>query len=65
LKTRKLRPEEVLIVGDNPDSEIKGVNKFGIKTMQILRPEVPRADNASYHIQTFDQLKTLLQATNR
>jgi FMN phosphatase YigB (HAD superfamily) len=61
LETRKLRSEKVLIVGDNPDSEIEAGNRLGIKTVQILRPGVPRADNASYHIQTFHQLKMLLE----
>jgi FMN phosphatase YigB (HAD superfamily) len=48
LETRKLRSEEVLIVGDNQDSEIEAGNRLGIKTVQVLRPGVPRADNASY-----------------
>jgi FMN phosphatase YigB (HAD superfamily) len=59
LKTRKLRSEEVLIIGDNPDSEIEAANRLGIKT------GVPRADNASYRIQTFDQLKRLFEGRNR
>ena len=31
-------PEEMLVVGDNPDSEIDAGNKLGMKTIQILRP---------------------------
>jgi FMN phosphatase YigB (HAD superfamily) len=65
LDARKLRPEEVVVVGDNPDSEIEAGNRLGMKTVQILRPGVPRADNAIYHIQTFDELRTLLQEINR
>jgi putative hydrolase of the HAD superfamily len=33
-----LSPEEVVIVGDNPDSEIEVGNRLGIRTVQILRP---------------------------
>lgn len=65
LDARTLRPEEVVVVGDNPDSEIEAGNRLGMTTVQILRPGVPRADNATYHIQTFDELKTLLQEINR
>jgi HAD superfamily hydrolase (TIGR01549 family) len=65
LDARTLRPEEVVVVGDNPDSEIEAGNRLGMKTVQILRPGVPRADNAIYHIQTFDELRTLLQEINR
>jgi FMN phosphatase YigB (HAD superfamily) len=61
LDARKLRPEEVVEVSDNPDSEIEAGSRLGMKTVQILRPGVPRADNATYYIQTFDELKTLLQ----
>ena len=39
-----LSPEEVIVVGDNPDSEIEVGNRLGIRTVQILRPGVPRGD---------------------
>ena len=50
LETGQLRPEEVIVVGDNPDSEIEAGNKLGIRTVQILRPGVPRADSATYYV---------------
>ena len=62
LRAKQLKPEEVLVVGDNPDSEIEAGNKLGMKTIQILRPGVPRADNATYYIQTLTELKALLRA---
>ena len=65
LKAGKLKPEEVIVVGDNPDSEIEAGNRLGMKTVQILRPGVPQADNASYQVRTFDELKTLLEKINR
>ena len=61
LLTNKLKPEEVLVVGDNPDSEIEAGNRLGIKTVQILRPGVPRGDNATYYVQTLTELKAILQ----
>jgi FMN phosphatase YigB (HAD superfamily) len=65
LKAGKLTPAEVLVVGDNPDSEIEAGNRLGIKTVQILRPGVPHADNATHYVQNFDELKTLLEEINR
>jgi FMN phosphatase YigB (HAD superfamily) len=65
LKAGNLTSAEVLVVGDNPDSEIEAGNRLGIKTVQILRPGVPRADNATYYVQSFDELKTLLEEMNR
>jgi FMN phosphatase YigB (HAD superfamily) len=64
LKAGKLKPEEVIVVGDNPDSEIEAGNRLGMKTVQILRPGVPKADNANYQVRTFDELKTLLEKIN-
>jgi len=60
LKTYRLAPEEVLIVGDNPDSEIEAGNRLGMRTVQILRPGVPRGDNATHYIHSLAELKGLL-----
>ena len=64
LLTKKLKPENVLVVGDNPDSEIEAGNRLGMETVQILRPGVPRGDNATYYIQTLAELKAILQRAN-
>jgi FMN phosphatase YigB (HAD superfamily) len=42
LEERKLKPKEVVIAGDNPDSEIEAGNRLGMKTVQILRPASSR-----------------------
>ncbi|MFL6207765.1 MAG: HAD family hydrolase [Pyrinomonadaceae bacterium] len=60
LKTYQLAPEEVLIVGDNPDSELEAGNRLGLCTVQILRPGVPRGDNATHYIHSLAELKGLL-----
>jgi beta-phosphoglucomutase-like phosphatase (HAD superfamily) len=41
-----LRADEVLVVGDNADSEIEAGNRLGITTVQVLRPGVPRSSKA-------------------
>ena len=54
------QPSQVLIVGDNHDSEIAAGARLGIRTVQTLRPGVPRSTDATYHIQTLHELKPLL-----
>jgi putative hydrolase of the HAD superfamily len=64
LENGKLTPTEVFVIGDNPDSEIEAGTRLGMRTVQILRPGVPRGDNATYYVETFDELKMLLETTN-
>lgn len=59
LKAHQLAPEEVLVVGDSPDSEIEAGNRLGLRTVQILRPGVPRGDNATHYIHGLAELKGL------
>jgi FMN phosphatase YigB (HAD superfamily) len=58
--TYSLNPNQVLIVGDNHDSEIAAGVRLGIRTVQTLRPGVPRSPAATHHIQTLHELKSLL-----
>lgn len=60
LRDYRLWPDQVLIVGDNHDSEIAAGVRLGIRTVQTLRPGVPRSPTATYHIQTLHELKPLL-----
>ena len=61
LDAYRLKPEEVLVVGDNPDSEIEAGNRLGITTVQVLRAGVPRGNNASHYIDNLAELKALLR----
>ena len=54
------RPREVLIVGDNADSEIAAGNALGMPTVQVLRPGVPAAQNAQWRIKNFAELSKLI-----
>lgn len=56
LKAHRLPPSDVLVVGDNPDSEIAAGNRLGIATVQVLRDGVPRGTNANRYIHTLDEL---------
>ena len=61
LRVHQLRPEEVLVVGDNPDSEIEAGNRLGLRTAQVLRPGVPRGNNATHYIHNLAELTGLLR----
>ena len=60
LAEQGLEPGRVLVVGDNPASEIAAGNRLGMRTVQILRPGVPFGANASNHISKLEELKALL-----
>ena len=51
---------EVLVVGDNADSEIAAANALGMPAVQILRRGVPFAQNTRWHIRNFAELSKLI-----
>jgi putative hydrolase of the HAD superfamily len=61
LQAHQLLPQEVLVIGDNPDSEIAVGNLLGMRTVQILRPGVSASPSAAHHIRTLGELKPLLR----
>jgi len=61
LRTRALDAKEVLVVGDDADSEIAAGNRLGIPTVQIQRAGVPRAQNAIHHIVSLAELDDVMQ----
>jgi putative hydrolase of the HAD superfamily len=62
LNEHRLAPAEVLVVGDNADSEIAAGNRLGMRTVQTLRPGVPRANNATFHIHSLAELEKILSS---
>jgi putative hydrolase of the HAD superfamily len=60
IDTSRLDPAEVLVVGDNPDSEIESGNRLGARTAQILRAGVSRGSNATHYIHSLAELKELM-----
>jgi FMN phosphatase YigB (HAD superfamily) len=54
------QPGEVLVVGDNADSEIAAGNALGMPTVQTLRPGVPLAPSARWHIKSLAELSKLI-----
>lgn len=62
LRDHRLRVDDVLVVGDNPDSEIAAGNRLGIRTVQTLRPGVVRSDSATHHVTSLAELSALMAA---
>jgi putative hydrolase of the HAD superfamily len=60
LRNHNLSPAEVLVVGDNPDSEIHAGNQLGMTTIQILRPGVSPSSAATHQIRSLHELKQFL-----
>ena len=61
LRDHNLSPSEVLVVGDNPESEIAAGNELGMTTIQILRPGVPPSAAATHQIRSLHELKKLME----
>ncbi|WP_052573897.1 HAD family hydrolase [Haloferula sp. BvORR071] len=61
LTDHQLAPAEVLVIGDSAHSEIAAGNQLGIRTVQTLRPGVPHADNATFHIHSLSELPALMK----
>ncbi|MCB0280834.1 MAG: HAD family hydrolase, partial [Calditrichaeota bacterium] len=60
LSKYQFRADEVLVIGDNPDSEIKAGKALGIKTVQIIREGVIRSDLPDFHIIHIRQIKEIM-----
>jgi FMN phosphatase YigB (HAD superfamily) len=54
------QPREVLVVGDNADSEIAAGNALGMPTVQTVRPGVRPDEKAQWRINNFIELFALI-----
>jgi len=61
LRANALEPSEVLVVGDDADSEIAAGNRLGIPTVQIRRAGIPHAANATRHIASLTELNGIMR----
>lgn len=59
LKRHNYLPEEVLVVGDDPESEIAAAKALGIPTVLYDKENVQDAAAADYKIDHFAQLKSI------
>lgn len=54
-------PKDVLVVGDDPESEIKTAKELGIDTVLYYKHGVPEAGVATHAINHFSQLRDIVQ----
>jgi putative hydrolase of the HAD superfamily len=60
IKSNHFRPEQVVIIGDNPDSELAVGLRLGLLTVQTLRPGVPYAAGVAHRVRNLQELKNIL-----
>lgn len=60
LTADRLRPHQVLVVGDSLASELTAGRRLGMTTVQILRPGVGRAAEVDHHITSLQELWPLI-----
>lgn len=60
LKKNEWKKEEVLVVGDNPMSELSAAKLLGISTVQTLRPTIEKWEGADYHIRSLHELGDII-----
>lgn len=51
---------EILVVGDNPKSELGIAKLLGIQTVQTVRPTIERWNQADYHIESLRELVSII-----
>lgn len=56
------RKDEVLVVGDNPTSELGAAKSLSILAIQTLRPTIKRWEEADYHIQSLRELAAIINS---
>jgi len=61
MKKYELNPKEILVVGDNADSEIAAGNNLGMITVQILRMPEALKGKADYHVKDLYEVKEILE----
>ncbi len=62
LDTYGFSRDRIVVVGDSQHSEIKVAGELGIRSVQTLRPGVSPAPNATYRIESLDELPAILKA---
>lgn len=53
-------PAEVMVVGDNPLSELGAGKSLGMVTVQTLRPAVTKWPEADYHVTSLHELSAII-----
>lgn len=58
----QLKNEEILIIGDNPKSELKAGYELEIPTVQVAKFDQPRSPYSTHFITHYEELLSILEA---
>lgn len=56
--------QHIYVIGDNPNSEIQAGNDLNLNTIQILRENIEKGNNAKFYIQSFEELSDIIEIIN-
>ena len=56
-----LEPAGVLVVGDNAESELAAATRLGLRSAQLIRPGVTRAEGVTIHLRDLAELRLWLE----
>jgi putative hydrolase of the HAD superfamily len=59
-----LKPKEIMVIGDNPESEIAAANALGMVSVQILRKSHIIKGKADYYVKDLHGVKKVLKVLN-
>jgi len=57
----RLDPDHVLVVGDNPESELAAAQRLGLRSAQLIRPGVTPATGVTIHLRDLAELREWLR----
>ena len=60
LQQEKISPNEVWVIGDNPESELIAGKALGMRTIHRVKSENIKSDYADYSITSFQELEEIL-----
>ena len=57
----RLKPSQVMVIGDNPDVELAAGKKLGMTTVQIVRRDNTLKGDADHHVKNLYEFEELLR----
>lgn len=61
LKTNKISPKDIIVIGDNPNSELKAGYELGVTTVQVARYGQRKSDYANFYVNNFQALTDIVR----
>ncbi|MEQ9296972.1 MAG: HAD family hydrolase [Cyclobacteriaceae bacterium] len=63
LKSSNTKSEDILVIGDNPNSELKAGRELGMKTIQVAKFDQGKSNYSDYIITDFKELVEIIATT--